>query len=161
MTSGTSRSSLDKELWARAGGVTYRNLGVEDSETRYPTGFFTQGVELVVDHRVTTAAGYSSSVSQRYTAAGTDRGASRVRDGPAAPRDPFVPGRNGSRDRPNHRLCGGDTDCDLGKGRPIGRLLDAASEQPQQKTVRVEPEQVGETQGHFARVGSQPLVAVQ
>ncbi len=55
-------------MWARAGGVTYRNLGVEDSGDPLPDWFFTQGVELVVDHCVTTAAGYSSSVSQGYTA---------------------------------------------------------------------------------------------
>ena len=66
---GTSRSFLDTELWARAGGVTYRNLGVEDSEDPLPDWFYTQGVELVVDPCVTTAAGYSSSVSQGYTAA--------------------------------------------------------------------------------------------
>jgi hypothetical protein len=53
----------------RAGGVRYRNLGVEDSGDPLPDWFFTQGVELVVDHCVTTAAGYSSSVSQGYTAA--------------------------------------------------------------------------------------------
>ena len=46
-------------LWAHAGGVTYRNLGVEDSGDPLPDWCFTQGVELVVDHCVTTAAGYS------------------------------------------------------------------------------------------------------
>ena len=64
-----SRSFLDTELWARAGGVTDRNLGVRNPQTRYPDWFFTQRVELVVDHCVTTPAGYSSSVSQGYTAA--------------------------------------------------------------------------------------------
>jgi len=38
-------------------------------ETPYPAGFLTQGAELAVDHCVTTAAGYSSSVSQGYIAA--------------------------------------------------------------------------------------------
>jgi hypothetical protein len=43
--------------------------GVEDSGDPRPDWFFTQGVELVVDHCVTSATGYSSSVSQGYTAA--------------------------------------------------------------------------------------------
>jgi hypothetical protein len=47
----------------------HRNLGVEDFGDPLPDWFFTQGVEPVVDHCVTTAAGYSSSVSQGYTAA--------------------------------------------------------------------------------------------
>jgi hypothetical protein len=54
---------------ARAGGVTYRNLGVVDSGDPLRDWFFTQGVELVVDRCVTTAAGYSTPVSQGYTAA--------------------------------------------------------------------------------------------
>ena len=37
--------------------------------SRQHVAVITQGVELVVDHCVTTAAGYSSSVSQGYTAA--------------------------------------------------------------------------------------------
>jgi hypothetical protein len=70
MTHGcTSRSFLATELWPRAGGVTDRNLGVEDSGDPLPDWFFTQRVELVVDHCVTTATGYASSVSQGYTAA--------------------------------------------------------------------------------------------
>ena len=40
-----------------------RDLGVEDSGDPLPDSFFTQSVELVVDHCMTTAAGYSSSVS--------------------------------------------------------------------------------------------------
>jgi hypothetical protein len=28
--------TLDTELWARAGGVTYRNLGIEDSGDPLP-----------------------------------------------------------------------------------------------------------------------------
>jgi hypothetical protein len=35
---------------ARAGGVTFRNLGVEDAGDPATEGFFTPGVELVVDH---------------------------------------------------------------------------------------------------------------
>jgi hypothetical protein len=31
-------SFLDKELWARAGGVAYRNLGIEDAGDPLPTG---------------------------------------------------------------------------------------------------------------------------
>jgi hypothetical protein len=60
---------LDTERWARAGGVTYRNLGVEGSGDPLPDWFFAQRVELVVDHCVTTATGYSSSTSQGHTAA--------------------------------------------------------------------------------------------
>ncbi len=49
--------------------VTYRNPGVEDSGDPLPAWFFTQRVELVVDPCVTSAAGYSSSVSLGYTGA--------------------------------------------------------------------------------------------
>jgi len=41
--------TLHPELWARAGGVAYRNLGVEDSGDPLPDWVFTQSVELVLD----------------------------------------------------------------------------------------------------------------
>ena len=40
---------MDTELWARAGGVPYRNLGVEDSGDPLPDWCFTPRVELLVD----------------------------------------------------------------------------------------------------------------
>ena len=54
-----------------------------------------------------------------------------------------------------------DAACDVGERRPIRRLLDAASEQPQQQALVIELEQIGHAAGESARIGLQSLLAVE
>lgn len=42
----------DSLLWAARRRMTYRNLGVEDSGRPLPDEFFTEGVELILEHLV-------------------------------------------------------------------------------------------------------------